>query len=124
MLAGMNSKECLKLARKFEDWGAAIRGALRPKSATSCDCAGNYYINIGLSKHQIARLKLASKVLLKPVARTSGAAAWWLLNIALANLEFMQMLLLKNNDESIRSNLKVLEFWWESKSRASLDQLN
>lgn len=119
-------KEAARLARRFEDWAVAIRSGLGsagfgPQRVTSCMVHANYYVHFGLSKSQLARLKEAAAMFLTPAYASSSNAAYYLLNTALANLEFMGNLL-RNDAKQSRRPLVGMEFVWETKSRAALDR--
>jgi hypothetical protein len=130
IISVLNPAECLDAAKTFEKWASAIRSALGraghgPRVKTSCMEQRNVHLDLGLSKHQMQRLKQAAKALLHPKHRSSATAAWYLLNTALSNLEIMETLVRKDAAASgWQSNGAAFEKHWDGKSRASLRSLN
>ena len=133
LLANLSPAAALKFANTMEKYAASVRKAVGsagfgPSVQTSCWIQGNFYLHLGLSKHQMQRLKQAAKVLLKPKYRTSANMAWFLVNAALSHLEIMETLLcrdIKIGGPTAASNISMCaENYWDQKSRASLKSLN
>ena len=127
---GLTPKQCRSVAAELEDRAAAIREALGsagqgPQSHPRCTYHANYYLKIGLSPGQLRRLKHAAGILLKPEHSSSSNAAWYLLNVALSNLEIMERLLQKDlANTRVGSAINALEFFWERKARAAKEAVN
>lgn len=86
---------------------------------SGCTIHGNTWIKIGLSKSQAARLRRAAKELLRPEYRSSGRAAWYLLNAAIVHLPVLAALIQKEGKGE-----DGFEMACERTSRAVLRQLN
>lgn len=86
---------------------------------SGCMIEGNTWIKVGLSKSQAARLRRAAKELLRPEFRTSGRAAWYLLNAAIVHLPVLVALIHKEGKGE-----DGFEMVCERTSRAVLRQLN
>jgi hypothetical protein len=88
-----------------------------PLEYTGCIVNSNRYIKLGLSPAQNALLSEWAKT--GPITKkTSSAAAWMLLNTALANIEVMEQLMHADFAETqSHGKLSLLEYHWEAKAK-------
>ena len=99
---------------------------IKPGQSFRCPATKNTWIKLGVSPAQAERLKRAAEIMFKSGRGSAVAAAWYLLNAALANLEFMETLIAKDCQRAVKSGVSKehIALTWFRKSRAVLENLN